>query len=180
MKRLETISCLVLLATLPLWWSACATRSANPPHARVRTGYVDFHAEADAGLMWEVARFDDRAGGFQRVFSNVKPLEDRVLRLAFSPGRHRLRVTFLNRVIASPAEVALEVQDGNITPVLVTLATAGTVFVETKEVSRGATLYGRSGRRTTIGSDESVSYSISAVAEPLVAYQRKEAMPYAR
>jgi hypothetical protein len=90
-----------------------------------------------------------------------------------------LRITFRNRVITSPSEIEVEVQDGKTTPVSVTFTEAGVTLVRTKETSRGGTAYGRYGRRTSIGSDETVRYSLSAVAAPPVAYQLKERMPYA-
>jgi hypothetical protein len=126
-----------------------------------------------------VARFDDRMQNFKNVFSELDPLPDEVLRLAFAPGRHRLRVTFLNRVITQPAEIEVEVQDGKITPVRVALTSAGVALVETRETSRGGTARGRYGRRTKIDSDETVMYGISTVADQPVAYQLKERMSYA-
>jgi hypothetical protein len=110
----------------------------------------------------------------------LEPAAGGFLRLAFAPGRHRLQVTFLNRVITQPAEIEVEVQDGKITPVRATLTSAGVALVETRETSRGGTAYGRYGRRTKISSDETAMYGISAVADPPVAYQHKERMPYAR
>jgi len=180
MKPLKTIPFLLLFALLALGVPGCATQNVNPPQARPNTGYVDFHADPADGLSWEVARFDDRAQSFKSVFSELDPPPDGVLRLAFAPGRHRLQVTFLNRVITQPAEVDVQVQDGKITPVNVMLTVAGTAFVQTKETSRGGTAHGRYGRRTKIGSDETTMYGISATADPPVAYQIKERMPYAR
>lgn len=180
MKQRQTIQFLLPLALLALWASGCATQNVNPPQARANTGYVDFHADPSAELCWDVARFDDRTQSFKSVFSELEPPSDGVLRLAFAPGHYRLRVTFLNRVIAKPAEVEVEVQDGKITPVRVPLTAAGTVLVESRNVSHGGTAKGRYGRRTKYSSDESTMYGLSAVAEPPMAYQLKERMPYAR
>ena len=177
---LKTIQFLLTLTAIGLFVAGCATPNVNPPQARANTGYVDFHADASAGLSWEVARWEDHKREFQRVFWELEPPPGGVLRLAFVPGRYRLRVTFLNRVITKPVEIAVEVQDGKVLPVRVTLTEAGTTLVRTKEESRGGTAYGRYGRRTKIGSDESVMYDISATAEPPVDYQPKEQMPYAR
>lgn len=179
MKPLKTIPFLLLFALLALWASGCATQNVNPPQARANTGYADFHADPAGELSWEVAHYDDRTKSFKVFFSQLDPLPDKVLRLAFAPGHYRLRVTFLNRVIAQPAEVDVEVPDGKITPVQVTLTAAGTAQVETTDVSRGATVKGRYGQRIRYGSDETVMYGISAVADPPVAYQLKEKMPYA-
>jgi hypothetical protein len=180
MKQLKPVPFLLALAALALGVSGCATQNVNPPRACAHTGYVDFHADSSGALYWQVARFDERARKFQNVFSDLKPPPDGVLRLAFAPGHHRLQVTFLNRVIAKPAEVEVEVQDGKIIPVGVTLTEAGTALVVTKELSRGGTVKGTYGRRTEISSNESIMYGLSAVADPPAAYQTKERMPYAR
>lgn len=180
MNLLKSIQFILALAAIGLLVAGCATPNVNPPQARANTGYVDFHADPSAGLSWEVARWEDRSQDFQRVFWDLEPPSGGVLRLAFAPGRHRLRVTFLNRVITKPAELEVEVQDGKILPVRVTLTEAGTTLVRTKEENRGGTAYGRYGRRTKIGSDETVMHDISAVAAPPVAYQPREQMPYAR
>jgi len=90
-----------------------------------------------------------------------------------------LRVTFMNRVIVQPVEIDVAVQDGKIIPIRVTLTAAGTAQVKTREVTRGATARGRYGRRTEFGSNETVRYGLSAVAETPVPYEPKEQMPYA-
>jgi hypothetical protein len=169
---------LLMLVAVGLLVVGCASPNVNPPQARANTGYVDFHADSASELCWEVARFDGRSQSYQRVFSELEPPLGGVLRLAFAPGRHRLRVTILNRVITQPAEVEVELQDGKITPVRVTLTEAGVALVQTRQTSRGGTARGRYGRRTTIGSDETVMYAISAVADTPVAYQLKERMSY--
>jgi hypothetical protein len=180
MKHLKTIPLLLLSAVLALWVSGCATPDVNPPSARANTGYVDFHADPAEELCWQIERFDDGAQRFKTAFSELNPPVVGVLRLAFAPGHHRLRVTFMNRVIVQPAEIEVEVQDGKIIPVRVTLSAAGATQVATREVSRGGTAKGRYGQRTRYGSDSSVSYRLSAVAETPLAYQLREQMPYAR
>ena len=179
MKKITTIKCLLTLTATALLVLSCATRNINPAQARANTGYVDLHAVPAGELCWQVACFDDRKQAFQPVFSELEPPAGGILRLACSPGHHRLRVTFMNRVIVNPVEFEVEVQDGKITPVRVTLTAAGTAFVQTKETSPGGTAKGRYGRRTKISSDETTTYGLSTVAEPPVTYQLKEQMPYA-
>lgn len=163
-----------------LFVTGCASPNVNPPKARANTGYVDFHAGASDELNWQVSRWDDRSRDFRLVFWDLDPPPAAILRLAFVPGRHRLRVALLNRVITKPVEVEVEVQEGKIVPVRVTLTEAGTTLVTTKEQERGGTAFGRYGRRTKFGSAETTMYDLSAVPAPSVAYQLKEKMPYAR
>jgi hypothetical protein len=170
---------LALLAGAGLWGFGCATRNVNPPQARANTGYVDFYSAPPDDLFWEVARFDPRTQNFKTIISEFAPPPHGVVRLALAPGPHRLRVTFLNRVIANPVEITIELQDQKIMPVCVTLTSAGTALVETKEHTRGGTARGRYGPRTKIGSDTTTRHELSAQAAPPLAYQRKEQMSYA-
>ena len=180
MKHFKTKSTLTALAVVSLFVTGCASPNVNPPHARAKTGYVDFYADSSGELSWEVARLDDRTQSFRNVFSEWEPPADRALRLAFPPGHYRLRVAFINCVTRGPGLVEVEVKDGLITPVHVTLIPDGTTQVETKEVRAGGTFKGRYGRGTKFGSDESAIYRVSAEAQASVPYQLKEQMPYAR
>jgi hypothetical protein len=171
---------LLMLAAAGLFITGCASPNVNPQQARANTGYVDFHAEPPGELSWQVARFDDGKGAFQSVFMDLNPPQDGFVRLAFAPGRYRLRVTFVNRVIVKPAEVEVEVQDGKITPVRVTLTGAGVALVRTREENVGGVGHRRYGQHAKIGNDEADRYDIAAAAAPPVAYQPKQRMPYAR
>jgi hypothetical protein len=177
---LRTFQFLLPFVVIGLSVQGCATGNVNPPKARANTGYVDFHADASAELCWEVSRWDDRSKDFELVFWDLDPPAGGVLRLAFAPGHHRLRVALLNQVITKPVDVEVEVQEGKILPIRVTLTEAGTTVVMTKEQERGGTAFGRYGRRTKFGSEEMVRYDISVTAAAPVAYQRREQMPYAR
>ena len=179
MKPFNTITTLTFLAAAGLLITGCASPNVNPPQARAKTGYVDLYADSSGELSWEVARLDDRTQSFRNVFSEWEPPPDRALRLAFSPGHYRLRIAFINCVTRGPGLVEVEVKDGLITPVHVTLIPDGTTQVETKEVRVGGTFKGRYGRGTKFGSDESTMYRVSAEAQASVPYQVKERMPYA-
>jgi hypothetical protein len=170
---------LLAFALAGLFLVGCASPNVNPAMPKANTGYADFFADSAEDLYWEVRQLNTATSQFEPVFSRLKPIEGGILRLAFAPGRYPLRVTFLNRLIAKSAEVEVEVQDGKITPIRVTLTEAGVTSVQTKETSRGGTVYGRPGRRTKFSSNEAAIYDISAVAAPPVAYQVKERMAYA-
>jgi hypothetical protein len=179
MEKNTTVNCLLLLAAAALLVQGCASPNVNPARARANTGYVDFHADSPFELSWDVARFDDRAQTFKSLFSDLKPPPGGVLRLAFTPGGHRLRITFLNCVIMEPVEVEVEVQDGKITPVRIILTEAGTALVQSRQASRGVNYNGRYGRRLENRSIESATYSLSAEPGAPAVYQLKEQMPYA-
>ena len=179
MKHFKTITTLTALAAVSLFVTGCASPNVNPPHARAKTGYVDFYADSSGELSWQVARFDGRTQDFRSVFSEFEPPPGRALRLAFPPGHYRLRVTFLNRVVRNPGVVEAEVKDGLITPVHVALISDGATQVETKQTSVGGTAYGRYGRRTKFSNDEAATYRVSAEANAPMPYQVKERMPYA-
>ncbi len=140
-------------------FAGCASPNVNPPAARADAGYVDFYTIGGGDLNWEVARFDERAQRYQIIFSEFKPLQDGVLRLALPPGRQQLRVTFLNRVIREPAVCEVEVAARMVTPVHVVLTEDGVTQVQ-----------GRDGDKPR--------YRISIVVNGPVPYRVREQMPY--
>ncbi len=170
----SSLSALLFIAT------GCASANVNPAAPRANTGYVDLYSPTDAALSWDVKFASGSQDHFKTVFRDVEPVKSDVLRLAFAPGRHRIRITFLNRVVTKPVEAEIEVENGRITPVRVTLSEHGSTFVESKEISRGNTFYGRAGRRTKISSEEAVVFDLSSMADAPIAYQPKEQMPYAQ
>ena len=159
--------------------AGCAAPDPNPAVARANTGYVDFHTDRPDELCWEVARFDDRTQDFQRLHSELAPPPAGVLRVALPPGTHRLRISFLNRVVREPAILPVDVKDGMVTPVRVRFSADGTALVQNAEKQLGGTAKGRYGRRTKFSADETTLYRLSAEAGPTVAYQVRERMPYA-
>jgi len=166
--------------TVPLLIAAgCASSNINSPAPRANTGYVDLYSLSDTDLCWDVQVSRASGTDFKTVFLDVKPVEAGVLRLAFAPGHHTLRITILNRVITNPAQVNVEVENGRITPLAVTLTEAGSTMVISKETIIGGSPTLRGGRQTRVNSEETVRYDISAVPAAPVSYQPKEQMPYA-
>jgi len=168
-------------AGLCLLWivlTGCSTTNVDPAAPRAHTGYVDFYTDAeDTGLCWEVKRAEDPTGEMRVVFSEFKPVQGTILRLAVSPGSHRFQVWFTNFVTEGPQTVQVQVVDGQITPVHVTLAPIGSTTVERKDYSfRGSTK--GFGGGTKIVSGQSAVLKIGAVAESPRAYGPKERMPY--
>lgn len=157
----------------------CASPNVNPAQPRANTGYADFFADPDDGLYWDVQRLDDSTRLFKNAFSELSAAEGGFLRLALPPGHYQFRISFLNRVIAGPALVEVEVRDAQVTPVRVELVAAGKTTVESKRTSVGGTAYGRYGRRTRINSSESATYRVSASPQPSQPYRPKQQMSYA-
>jgi hypothetical protein len=173
----RTCPILVLVGCLGLIAAGCASPNVNPPTPRAHSGYVDFFAD-DENLYWQV----DQIGPGEKtnqVFALFAPLEEHILRLAFAPGHYQFRVTFMNHAIRNPGVAEVEVQDGMITPVQVTLVDAGEALVQSKEVQGGATYYGRYGRNTRIRDNPDTMYQVDLVPGPALAYKPKAAMIYA-
>ena len=156
----------------------CASTNVNPPTPRANTAYLDFYSGSDPRLAWDVQRFDSVANRFKHVFSELDPIPDGMLRVALPPGGHRLRITFLNRVISQPAIFDVEAAAGLVTPIEVKLTATGTTSIRTEERRRGGANYGRYDRSTKAGSYETQIYRITAAAQPALPYQLKEEMPY--
>ncbi len=166
------------LAMLMFIAFGCASGNVDPFAAHAHTGYIDFYSTTDAELCWEVRDGGHSGNDFRTVFSDVKPVQGDVLRLRFSPGHHRLHVTFLNRVILKPAEVDVVVETEKVTPLRVILTETGATTVLSKQTTMGGTPSGRGGRRTKINSEETVMFTISAIPDAAVPYQPKGQMPY--
>lgn len=166
---------LLTLAALGLLAGGCASSNVNPASARPHTGYVDFYAVNADDLYWDITDVNRN----KKAFYEFGPVKEPILRLAFKPGTYQLRVTFLNHAILVPGVADVEVQDGMVTPVTVTLLPAGTALIETKSGQVGGTYYGRYGRRTKISNTGAVSYEVSAEPQPPVPFQPKAQMPYA-
>lgn len=171
---------LLLLSVLLIIATGCASSNINSPTSRANTGYVDLYSQSDTDLCWDVQVSRPSGADFKTVFSDVKPVEGGVLRLAFAPGHHALRITFLNRVITKPALVDVEIENGKITPLAVTLTESTPTTVVSKQTIIGGSPSLRGGRQNRVNTDETVMYDISAVSATRVSYQPKEQMPYAQ
>jgi hypothetical protein len=179
-KSNQGIKRLVVLVGFELILAGCASPDVNPPQARPNMGYVDFHAASPGQFTWQVSRFDAGTKDYQQIYSCFDPPGEGIVRLALAPGQYRLRVELLNRLTTGPLDVELRVEDGQITPVRLTVARVGTGDVETVETNVGGTLYGRYGRNTTISDDAEARYKIGGTVQETVAYRPKGEMPYAQ
>jgi hypothetical protein len=173
------IRAIVLPALLIGSLAACGCRTANvnPPMPRAHTGYVDFYTDTDLGLSWDIKRGVAPGGELHTVFSEFDPVPGSILRLASPPGNHRFQIRFINRAITGPQTVDVQVEDGKVTPVHVTLNPVGTaLFSRRTEALRGsATGYGRS---TKYVGGVNELFQVEIVAGNPEAYQVQEHMPY--
>jgi hypothetical protein len=157
--------------------AGCSTSNPNPPAARANTGHVDFYTDSSLGLSWEVKRGSESSGEMRTVFSKIKPVEGTTLRVEAPPGSHRFQVWISNQVTEGPQTVSVQVAEGKVTPVHVTLVPTRSASVETKNYEYRSTA--RASRRVTkLSTDQSPVYRIEAVAGDPQAYRPKEEMPY--
>ncbi len=156
----------------------CASPEINPAAPKAKTAYVDVYASAPDSPAWEIRQWMPAANEFKTVFSSVQPVERRALRLAFSPGEQKLRITVLNRVVSEPALLEVKLVEGRITPIAVQFTAAGSTLVETREQRRGATYKGRYGRNTVFGVEESKTWRVVASAREPIPYKPLEQMSY--
>jgi hypothetical protein len=168
------IICWLAMSTVLL--AGCASSNVNPAAPHHDTGYVDFYVGSTNDLYWDVT---DSASN-KKVFSEFGPLQGPILRLGFKPGEYQFQVTFLNRVIATAGRADVEVRDGMVTPVMVTLLPMDAAVVQSKSLEIGTSYYGRFGRRTKTRETQSVNYKIITEPQMPLPYQRKEQMPYFR
>jgi hypothetical protein len=171
------LSAVALLIPGLLFLSGCAAPEQNPSSPRPNTGYVDFYTEASSELSWEVKRFDQQTDKPKTVYSEFEPLPGTVLRLACTPGKQKFQVWFMNRATKGPQVVLVQVEDGKVTPVHITLTPIGITLVdqETQAVRGSAKGYGRRKKFTT---DINKVYEIGATAQAAQGYRPKEQMPY--
>ena len=85
-------------------------------------------------LSWDVYRVDAN-GKTKKAFPQYKPFPGNVLRMPAKPGEQRYRVGIFNRVTEGPEETTVNVEDGKVTPVKVTLVKSGTVTTQDKSYS---------------------------------------------
>lgn len=167
------ILCL-LAACVALIASGCASPNVNPPKAKAGMGYVDFYCVDSDGLYWDITDTNTQ----KKVFYDFNPFNESILRLALKPGHYDLSINVMNHAITTQGTVDVDVTDGMITPVTVTLVPAGSETVQTISTQVGGTYYGRYGRSTRIVTTATTTYDILAESRPELAYAPKAEMSY--
>jgi len=170
-RVLAVAGCLALVS--------CGTSSPNPRSPKANTGYVDFYTDSSLDLTWQVKRVDDRSGELRTVYSDYEPVQGTILRLAAPPGAQQFQVWIVNRITTGPQELSVPVENGQVTPVRVTLTPMGTNFVQNKVYGFRPSYKGY-GRGTKITREEEQVYQTAVAAEKPQPYRVKEQMSYFR
>ena len=152
--------------------SGCATPDVDPTAARAGRGYVDLYTVPKTEAWWKVDVFDPGRQGYKEFTAQFKAPGEGVFRVEARPGRHKARVSFVNQAIEAPAEVEVEVHEGMITPVQVTLNQGDSTYVRvTGDRARDV-------HRNKVTDYQQQRWKISAAAQPPVPYTPKGQMAY--
>jgi hypothetical protein len=150
----------------------CATPDVNPPTARTGRGYVDLYTMPKSEVWWKVDVFDPGRQGYKEFTAQFKAPGEGIFRVEARPGRHKARISFVNQAIEAPAEIEVEVREGMITPVKVTLEQGDSTYVRIVE-DRIKDVY-----RNKAKDYQQQRWKVSAVAEPWVPYTPKQNTVY--
>jgi hypothetical protein len=170
--------CLIPLLAVSgvLLGGGCASRDVNSQAPRPGRGYVDFFTQPREDLWWKVDVFDSRKQDFREFTAQFKAPGEGILRVEARPGPHKGRISFVNRAVEAPVEVSVEVREGMITPVEVTLRKGGTSF--TRSVEDRARSGFQTANRNQVNDYSQQLWQISAKALPPIPYTPKQNAAY--
>src|SRR5437762_10107754 len=80
----------------------CASPDVNPRTPKAGIGYVDFYADDTSGLCWQIRQLETNQVHGKTLLEEFKRRTNDTVRLAITPGRHRLQINFLNRAVMEP------------------------------------------------------------------------------
>ena len=170
MKRITLASWLsVVLLGLA---AGCATRDVNPPATRAGRGYVDLYTVPKTEAWWKVDVFNPGRQDYKEFTAEFKAPGEGIFRVEARPGRYKARISFLNQTIEAPAEVEVEVREGTITPVQVTLTKGDSTYVRVVDDRA------RDVHRNKVTDYQQQRWRISALAQSPVPYTPKEQTAY--
>ncbi len=170
---MKPITCSKWLSAVLLALAAgCATRDVSAPSARAGRGYADFYTVPKTEVWWKVDVLDPRRQNYREFTAQFKAPAEGIFRVEARPGRHKVRVSFVNQAIEAPAEIEAEVREGMITPIQVTINQGDSTYVRIVE-DRVHNIY-----RNKAADYQQQRWRISAVAQPAVPYTPKEKTAY--
>ena len=133
MKLWPTVVCLGVGAGLLLIVSGCASPDVNRSAARSGRGYVDLFTVPKSDVWWKVDVFLKQEQAFKEFTVEFQAPEKDILRVEARPGWYKARITFVNAAVEAPADIEVEVREGMITPIRVTMEPAGTTYSRSRE-----------------------------------------------
>jgi hypothetical protein len=150
----------------------CATPDVNPAAAKAGRGYVDLYTVPKSAAWWKVDVFDPNRQSYKEFTAQFEAPADDIFRVQARPGRHKARISFVNQAIEAPAEIEVEVGEGMITPVKVTLEQGDKTYVRVVE-DRAKVHY-----RNKVSDYSQTRVRISAEAQSPVPYTAKQNTAY--
>ena len=161
------VGCFALLG------AGCATRrDVNPNVPATGFGYVDLYTVPKSAAWWKVDVFDSTRQSYKEFTAQFQAPGEDIFRVQARPGPHKARISLVNQAIEEPAEVEVEVREGMITPVKVTLVPGDKTYVRVVD-DRAKVKY-----RNKVTDYSQTRLRLTAAAEPPVAYAPKQAMNY--
>lgn len=167
-----------VLVLIVLCLVGCGSPNVNPSKPHNSTGYVDFYTDSDLVLSWEVRRGAEQSKDLRTVFNEFDPIVGNILRLAAPAGTYRFQVWFINRLTTGPQSVTVQVADGKVTPVHVTLSSKGTSDVTTTTRYVYRTTVRATRAVPIISTGPQTTYQIGLTAAAPQDYQPKEQTAY--
>ncbi len=158
--------------------AGCASPDVNPAAPKARTGYLDLYTGDPAPVSWKVQDCVPGTQKFHDAFTQIDPIDTPIIRLGFPPGRRQFKVNFLNCPVVEPAAFEVTIEAGRVTPVKVSRISAGTVLVQTRELTTGPSFKGRYRTAKRFGIDPSQLWRLTATPQPPSDYSTKENMHY--
>ncbi len=169
----------VIRHTAVLAWllvAACSTPTkVTSPNARTNMAYIDFYTDSNMQLSWGVRCTANQSAKARTLFHDLSPVEGNVLRLQVPPGTYWFEVWFNNLTITGPGCFQVQLVNGMVTPVHISLVPVGTVYVydnRREVINVPLTEYAR--KRYY----EALQFRIGATAEVAQVYKPKEQMRY--
>ena len=150
----------------------CATSDVDPSTARAGRGYVDLYTMPRTEAWWKVDVFDPNRQSYKEFTAQFKAPREGVFRIEARPGRHKARISFVNQAIEAPAEIEVEVREGMITPVQVSINQGDSTYV--RVVGDRA----RDIHRNKVTDYQQQRWQISPVAQPFIPYTAKQNTAY--
>jgi hypothetical protein len=164
-------ACWCLITSLLLATIGCKSTDINPGSCRPGRGYADLFTEPKEDVWWQVDVFDTQEQGYKEFTAQFETPQFSIFRVEARPGKHKARIELVNRIVESPVELEVDIREGMITPIRVTMTPAGTSEVRVRE-DRARW------QRSRVRQYGEQMWKLSAKTEPPIPYAPKQSMTY--